>query len=188
MQKEGHHSVSLWVVAFALTAGLQIFRGSLGDTTIFALGTALILLAGFVPTSWDFPTHRLISNRTLSICFVVLGIGLTFMPKHSVPMATVLLMVVPLVLTLAWGTHRGPKAKAPSAIKRARLIWVSWAVLTCIWEFTANILGQLHDTHTAYPTISILIVPILDSVLGQAVFVTVWIVIGLSLIRVGRRP
>lgn len=188
MQKEGHHSVSLWVVAFALIAGLQVFRGSLGDTVIFSLGTLVIAWSGFVPHRWDLPTNHLISNRILSFCFVVLGIGVALLPKHSVPMALVFLALAPLALALAWGTHRGPKGKASLKIKRARVLWVSWATLTCIWEFAANILGQLNNTHTAYPTISILIVPFLDSSLGQAAFVAVWILVGLSLIRVGRRP
>lgn len=188
MQKEGHHSVSLWVVAFALTAGLQIFRGSLSDTVIFAAGTVLIIAAGFVPTNWDFPTTNKVSNRQLSIGFVAAGILLVIFPKHSAWTTTLLLAVLPMAILFAWGTHRGPKKPANQRVKRARFLWVSWAVLTCIWEFTANILGQLHNTHTAYPTISILIVPLLDTILGQAGFVAVWVLVGLSLIRIGRKP
>ncbi len=188
MQKEGHHSVSLWVVAFALTAGLQIFRGSLGDTVIFTLGTAIIVAAGFVPESWDLRTTRKISNLQLSLVFVFVGILLVLFPKHSLETKVLLLLVLPAAILLAWGTHRGPKKPPTQRVKRARLLWVSWAVLTCIWEFSANILGQLHNTHTGFPTISILIVPLLDSILGQAGFVAVWVLVGLSLIRIGRRP
>jgi hypothetical protein len=188
MQKEGHHSVSLWVVAFALTAGLQIFRGSVSDTIIFTLGTFLITFAGFVPKNWDLPTVKQISNLQLSIAFVLVGMLLVLFPLHSVFTTALVIVVLPAAILLAWGTHRGPKKPASKRVKRARLLWVSWAVLTCIWEFTANILGQLHNTHTAYPTISILIVPLLDTILGQAGFVAVWVLVGLSLIRIGRKP
>jgi hypothetical protein len=113
---------------------------------------------------------------------------LVLFPLHSGLTTAVLIVVLPAAIVLAWGTHRGPKKPATQRLKRARLLWVSWAVLTCIWEFTANILGQLHNTHTGYPTISILIVPLLDTILGQAGFVAVWVLVGLSLIRIGRKP
>ncbi len=188
MQKEGHHSVSLWVVAFALTAGLQIFRGSATDTIIFTLGTLVIAFSGFVPKSWDLPTVKRISNFQISVVFVLVGMLLVLFPLHSGLTTALLLVVLPAAIVLAWGTHRGPKKPANQRVKRARLLWVSWAVLTCVWEFTANILGQLHNTHTGYPTISILIVPLLDTILGQAGFVAVWVLVGLSLIRIGRKP
>lgn len=188
MHKENHHSVSLWVVVFALTAGLQIFRGSVSDTIIFVLGTLIIVAAGFVPKTWDVPTRNLISDRQLAIAFILLGLGLVILPRHSWQTALVLVCVAPLAVVMAWGNHKGPKKKASPRLHRARLLWVIWAVATCLWEFAANILGQINNTHTGFPTISILIDPLLGSFLGQAGFVAVWILVGLGLLRVGRRP
>jgi hypothetical protein len=188
MQKENRHSVSLWVVVFALTAGLQVFRGSLGDSIIFILGTALIVTVGFAPKEWDIPTKSLISDRQLSITMVLLGIGLVLLPRHSQQTELIMLCVAPLAVLLAWGNHRGPKKKASDRISKARLLWIIWATVTCIWEFAANILGQLHNSHTMFPTISILIDPLLDTVFGQAGFVAVWVLVGMSLLRLGRRP
>jgi hypothetical protein len=176
------------VVAFALTGGWQICRGSATDNSICTLGTLVIAVSGFVPKSWDLPTVKRISNFQISVVFVVVGMLLVLFPLHSGLTTAVLLVVLPAAIVLAWGTHRGPKKPATQRLKRARLLWVSWAVLTCIWEFTANILGQLHNTHPGYPTISILIVPLLDTILGQAGFVAVWVLVGLSLIRIGRKP
>ena len=63
-------------------------------------------------------------------------------------------------------------------------MWIIWAVCMCLWEYAANILGQFSPVKNAFPTISVLIDPLLDNPLGKAGFVAVWLAVGYSLIRV----
>ena len=56
-----------------------------------------------------------------------------------------------------------------------------------LWELGANIFGQLSDSLYAFPTISILIDPALDTVWGQGIFVSVWLLIGFGFLRLGTR-
>jgi hypothetical protein len=63
-------------------------------------------------------------------------------------------------------------------------MWILWAVSTCLWEFAANILGQLEGGKYTYPTISVLVDPMLDGPIGKAGFVVAWFLIGYGLIKV----
>ena len=99
----------------------------------------------------------------------------------------VVLVIAPMLVALLWGTHRGPRGEATDRVKRSRLLWVIWAVITAIWEFAANVLGQLDGRHDSFPTISALLDPMLNNIFGKAGFVVVWILLGIGLIRVGRR-
>ena len=72
-------------------------------------------------------------------------------------------------------------------LARARLIWAILALLLTAWEFMANILGQLVNSLHIYPTISVLIDPMLDTIYGQAAFVVLWLLIGIGLLRLWER-
>jgi hypothetical protein len=94
-----------------------------------------------------------------------------------------LVLAVPILL-LAWGDHTEYKAKASPRIRRARLMWIIWAVSMCLWEYAANVLGQLSDGKNQFPTISVLVDPILDGPIGKAGFALAWLAVGYGLIKV----
>jgi hypothetical protein len=55
------------------------------------------------------------------------------------------------------------------------------------WEFTANILGQFAGSLHIYPTLSVLIDPLLDTKYGQAAFVILWLALGIGFLRIWGR-
>jgi len=57
----------------------------------------------------------------------------------------------------------------------------------CLWELAANVLGQLNNTLSEYPTISVLVDPVLDSTIGQAAFVLLWLLSGMGFLRLWSR-
>jgi hypothetical protein len=184
MENQNKHPVSLWVAAFFLTALLQVFRGAIGDTTIFITATVILLLSGTALRNWDFPAGQFTKSKPLLYTTVALMIALTAIPRHTaLMMAVFFALLVPLVL-LAWGDHTEYKTKATPRIRRARLMWIIWAVSMCLWEFSANILGQLEGGKYIYPTISVLVDPLLDGPIGKTGFVVAWLLIGYGLIKV----
>jgi hypothetical protein len=114
-------------------------------------------------------------------------IALSVFPRHSIVHGILVLAILPFVLRLVWYTDRGPKEKPDLRLARARLIWAILALLLTCWEFMANILGQLVNNLHTYPTISVLIDPLLDTIYGQASFVVVWLLIGIGLLRLWER-
>ena len=176
-----------WVWVFALTLALQVFRGSPIDTMIFGASTILIWLdaAGFVKKS--LRERVKLSNSTILIGMAVLAIALTFFPRHSYFHGFVMITILPVVLYLVWYKDRGPKEKADPVMNKTKVVWVSLCALLCIWEFAANIMGQLENSLYSHPTISILMDPFLDSPFGQGIFVFLWLLLGLGFLRIWGR-
>lgn len=176
-----------WVWVFFITMALQVFRGSPIDTMIFGSSTVLVWLdaAGFLKKSLRERIN--VSNSMIATAMLVLAITLSFFPRHSYLHGAVMLLILPVVLLLVWHRDHGPKEKADPEMARTKVVWVTLCVLLCIWEFAANIQGQLENNLYSHPTISILMDPFMDSTFGQAIFTTLWLLLGVGLLRVWGR-
>ena len=179
---------SLWILVFAITSALQVFRGDRLDEIVFISGTGILILAALsnynVPAGKRFHRYTQIS-RYFALVLVVL---LTLLPRHSVWALAVLIAILPLMLTAAWVGTYSASAPRSKRIQRTRIIWVVWAVIFCLWEFLANILGQLANNLQLFPTISFLLNPLLDHLIGRIVFVAVWLWAGYTLLFRLREP
>ena len=181
------YQLSLWALVFAITDGLQFFRGAWEDAVVFTLATLLVLGAGTIFRHYDWDSNSVITPRQVDFGLAAVGIFFIVAPRHTLFGLTLTILLAPMLVALIWGNHRGPRSKATDRIKRARLVWVCWAVVTALWEFGANILGQLDNNLYSFPTISVLLDPLLDNLFGKAGFVVLWILVGAGLLRVGRR-
>ena len=176
-----------WVWFFFTTTFFQIFRGSLGDAIIFGLATTLIAIAATDALNVNLIDRKQVRLLVSAPMFVGLAIAMTAIPRHTGVLATIFLALLPLALTLVWHRDSGEKVKPPMDVKRARTLWAALCVGICLWELAANILGQLADSLYAFPTISVLIDPALDTVWGQGIFVSLWLLIGFGFLRLGTR-
>ena len=176
-----------WVWAFFVTTSLQVFRGSPIDTLIFGSSTLIVWLdaAGFFKKSiQDQPK---VSNALITIVMLMLGLVLSFFPRHTYLHGAILFLILPFALYLAWYKDNGPKELADPMMQRTKSVWRALCLVLCVWEFGANILGQLANSLTSHPTISVLIDPFLDVVAGQTIFVVLWLFLGLGLLRIWGR-
>ena len=176
-----------WVWIFFSTMTLQIFRGSPGDAIIFGLSTLLIIFA-----ISDFAKTDLLERKQVKLLvslptLLALVAILTVMPRHTGAQAAVFFVILVVALALVWHRDSGPKMKAEKPVTRARFIWAALCVGLMLWEFAANILGQFANSLSAYPTISVLIDPALDTIWGQGAFAALWLTIGFGLLRLGVR-
>ena len=179
--------ISLWVVAYVLCSSLQIFRGSVGDTAVFLSGTSLILASTTVLEKYEFPSRRIVAKNQLEWAGLVLLISLAFTPRHSAFTFGLFVLLLPIVISLAWGEKAFPKVNLNKRDRNTRLMWSAWAIAVCLWEFAANILGQLSTDPNNFPTISVLVDPLLKNELGQAGFVAVWLSVGYGLLKSGAK-
>lgn len=84
---------------------------------------------------------------------------------------------------------RPPDEPAPNrnALRRTAALWAVLAVLVCLWELAAFLLGGSSPVaELAHPTISSLIEPFVASTWGRPVFVVLWVAGGLVLLRISR--
>ena len=176
-----------WVWAFLVTTSLQVFRGSPIDTLIFGSSTLIVWLdsAGFFKR--NLRERPKVRNSLIAVVMMVLGITLSFFPRHTYLHGGILIAILPVALYLAWYRDSGPKEVADPMMQRTKSIWRVLCLILCAWEFAANILGQLAHSLTSHPTISVLIDPFLDNTVGQTIFVILWLFLGLGLLRIWGR-
>ncbi|MFM5905555.1 MAG: hypothetical protein ACKORF_05580 [Micrococcales bacterium] len=134
----------------------------------------------------DFLSSKHVTDNAVKYAALALAVGLTVLPRHTQTGLLLFLCLLPAAILMVWGNHRGPKGAPSERLKRSRLTWIIWAVVTCIWEFAANILGQVTKDPQGYPTISVLVDPLMDQILGQAGYVVTWLAVGYGLIKVAR--
>ncbi len=172
-----------WFWVFAITTALQVFRGSPRDTIIFSLSTVALWVSASGILGNRFGNRIRIQRAWVFWGVVILTIGLSLLDRHSYAHGFLVLATLPIVLRLAWYTDRGPKEKPDPRMARSRTLWTILCLGITVWEFVANILGQLAGSLHRYPTISVLIDPILDTHYGQAAFVIFWLGIGIGFLK-----
>lgn len=173
---------SLWVAVFAITSALQVFRGAALDEAFFFSGTAALVAATWLtkeyPAGKRFEKMARFARHIALFIIVVLSV----LPRHSIAMLVVLLVMLPFLLVAAWIGPYHPAKEPSKRINYTRHLWTAWAVIFCVWEFAANILGQLVGNLTSFPTISILLDPFIDTRVGKLVFVSLWVWAGYVLL------
>jgi hypothetical protein len=173
-----------WVWVFALTTALQVFRGSMLDTTIFGLSTLTVWASAAGLFGQVTGTKITVKRPVILFSVLVFALALSVFPRHSYIHGALVLAMLPLVLRLTWFKDSGKKDKPDARMSRAIVLWTTLCLGITFWEFMANILGQLAESLHLYPTISVIIDPLLDTSWGQAIFVVLWLATGIGFLRI----
>lgn len=179
------HRASLWIWAFLINLALQIFRGSWSDTIIFSIFTIALIYAS--RTKRNVALLHEAKFPWIVESALALGFLLLVIPWHTSILIWLFAVLIIVVCVLVWSREHTERMPRTKRMKRAEFTWVVLAVLLAIWEFGANILGIQNNTLYEYPTISILVVPMLDSIFGKVTFVVLWLAMGLGLLRLVRQ-
>ena len=179
---------NLWFWLFLMTTLLQFFRGSAIDAIIFGAGTIMVFLSAANLLNHVHLTKPHVNKYAIYTTVLVIMLALSFVPRHTPFQAIIVLAILPYALRFAWYSDLGPKDKADDRITRARMVWAAGGVGLLLWEFAANILGQLDKSLQSFPTLSVLIDPVLDNIFGQAAFTVLWLVVGIGFLRLWKKP
>lgn len=179
--------INPWLPVFAFTTAFHITRGALGDATIFGL-TTLILIADW--KKWiplEMPERPKVGSAWLIAVVLVAVAVLFFSDRNGWQDKILLLLLAPTALTMVYYRDHGPKPSATRVMARTKWIWMTLALFMAVSELFAYIFAAVYKDDTTYPTISVLINPILDSPYGRAGFLIAWLLIGLGLMQIRRR-
>ncbi|MEY4423767.1 MAG: hypothetical protein RLZZ258_870, partial [Actinomycetota bacterium] len=68
-----------------------------------------------------------------------------------------------------------------------KAIWITLALMMAVSELFAFIFAEVYKDDSSFPTISVLVNPVLDSPYGRAIFLIVWMAIGVGLLQIRRK-
>lgn len=78
----------------------------------------------------------------------------------------------------------GAPGSMPPAIRRAAILWSVIAVICCLWEVAAFLLGlPSPEAEFEHPSISDLLDPVVGTIQGRIAFTALWLLVGVALLR-----
>ncbi len=179
-------SFNPWVVVFLGTAIFHTLRGSWEDILIFGGASLFILSQVFSFTKFGFKSQPKLGIPAIA-GFVVLAAAVLYLaPRHSIPNLVLLLAIIPIGAVLLLYVDEENQPGPSDQVVRARWLWGSWAVVFALIELIAYVGSKLTQDLVQFPTISVLLDPVLETPLGRAVFVAFWLAAGVYLFGVRR--
>jgi len=176
-----------WVVIFVGMALFHIWRESWQDVFIFGIGAVLILSQVFGFTKLGFKSQPQFSSIAIGTFVTGSAVVLFFAPRHEWANFVTLLAFLPIGIALLLYTDENTHPETTIQERRARLAWAYWALLFALTELVAYLGSKLSGDLTKYPTISVLLDPVLDQPFGRAVFISLWLMSGVYLFGIRRR-
>ncbi len=180
----------LWTLVLAITAGFQLWRGAWVDGTLFALLVGVIVIDNLTNGRIHLMNRPVSAPRWLILTITgALGAFLVITPRHGWIDLIGMIAVGVTMLLLAW-VPDPPRPKRPArATRRSALAWSVLVVALCLWEALAFILSTKSAAAVQeFPTVSILLDPFVQWQAGRLIFVGLWLLGGLGLLRVWSRP
>lgn len=179
--------INPWLPVLVFVTAFHINRGSTGDAIIFGLGS-LILIADWkkwIP--WHMPERPKVSGWVIGLVIAVSCSVLFFTERNGWQAIVLLLALVPISLVMVYYRDHGPKPGATKQMTRTKWVWMTLALFMAVSELFAYIFATVYKDDATYPTISILVNPTLESPWGRAMFLTLWMLIGVGLLQVRKK-
>ena len=166
----------IWSSIFAIAGIFQFYRGAPLDGVIFFV--AVILIA--TTNTTKFIPLKYIKTRSVKGSYLITVGVLTTFKVHTDPALISILLFVPLILLTKSDSHFDGIATLP--MFRSVGVWAALGVSVACYEMLNFIVGEVTHRPYHYPTISMLVDPMLHSALGRALFVICWGLIGYKII------
>ncbi len=176
-----------WVVIFVIMALFHVWRESWQDVAIFGISAIVILTQVFGLTKIGFESQPKLGLWTISPVVALSAIILYISPRHGLENFLVLMFFIAIGIVLIMYKDAPRQFPAKKTIRRSRLLWALWAIGFALNELFAYVASKLTGSLDGFPTISVILDPVLDEPLGRAVFVALWLASGIYLFGVRRK-
>ncbi len=178
--------INPWLPVFAFVTLFHLIRESYVDAFIFALGSVILVIDWKKMLSLRMPKRKTLKNWFLALVIALSFSVLFFSGRGGWQDVLLLIALAPAALYLVYYQDRGPKPSGNGTMVRTKWIWMTLAIFMAVSELFAYIWAVVFKDDKTYPTISIIVNPILDSPYGRGIFLVIWMLIGLGLLRNGR--
>lgn len=179
--------INPWLPVLVFVTAFHINRGSIGDAIIFGIG-CLILIADWkkwIP--WHMPERPKVSGWVIGLAIAISFSVLLFTERTGWQARVLLLTLVPIALVMVYYRDHGPKPGATKEMAITKWVWMTLALVMAVSELFAYIFATVYKDDTSYPTVSVLVNPTLESPWGRAIFLTLWMLIGVGLLQIRKK-
>jgi hypothetical protein len=165
----------------------HFMRESWVDGAIFSIGSLLVIADWKKWFRWEMPERPKLSKAP-ALLVILLSSSILFFSERGGWQDTVLLIALaPIALFMVYYRDHGPKPSSTQLMNRTRWLWLTLATMLCVSELFAYIWANAFKDDSSYPTISIIVNPVLESPYGRGIFLVVWMLIGVGLIQPWRK-
>jgi hypothetical protein len=175
-----------WLPVLLTTFLFHVIRGSWGDAIIFGTGCLILILDWKHVFPWHMPKRPLLNKWLVTFVLLVAASILFFSERGGWQDIVLLLVLAPVAVSLTYYRDHGPKPSATKVMSRTRAWWVGIAITLALCELMAYIWANVYKDDNSFPTISVLVNPVLESPYGRSVFLVLWMLIGVGMLGIWR--
>lgn len=179
--------INPWLPVLVFVTAFHVNRGSTGDAIIFGLGSFILIADWKKWIPWHMPERPNVSGWVIGLVIAVSCSVLFFTERNGWQAIVLLLALVPISLVMVYYRDHGPKPGATKQMTRTKWVWMTLALFMAVSELFAYIFATVYKDDATYPTISILVNPTLESPWGRAMFLTLWMLIGVGLLQIRKK-
>ena len=183
-----------WLVVLAAVTVVQLGRHAWADSAVLLAALVVLLadLTGRLPHGTFAIAH---TGPVVIGAAVLAGLVLFLAPRHGTVAGFAVVGAGVGALVYAWPERADDDPALDTRqvwdrpTSRTAAAWTAAWVAGCLWELTMFLLGGTeHDGRDLYPAASDLLDPLLDHPLVKALFVLLWLTVGVGLLaRTDRR-
>lgn len=171
----------LWVVVFILGALFQWWRGAFLDFFIYGAIATLITLA--IQRRMESPQLKGLRFSYAAGWLALSTCVLMFAPIHSVESTVTSLLLLPLVMWIILGLSDAANSTSDKVERLSSRIWILLALVACLSELGNYFGSDFTGSDSKYPTLTVLIDPVVASTAGRIGFIFLWSLVGIELLR-----
>lgn len=176
-----------WLPPMVYVAIFHFMRESWVDAAIFTIGSLLVIADWKKWFRWEMPERPKLSKMPVLLAILLASSILFFSERGGWQDTLLLLALAPIALFMVYYRDHGPKPSSTKLMNRTRWLWLTLATILCVSELFAYIWANAFKDDESYPTISIIVNPVLESPYGRGIFLVVWMLIGVGLIQPWRK-
>ena len=176
-----------WLPVLLTTLLFHIIRGAYSDALIFGIGCAIMIADWKHLIPWHMPARPKLSKWLVTLLMLVAASVLFFSKRGGWQDIVLLLTLAPIALSLIYYRDHGPKPSATKIMARTRALWVTLAMSMAVFELFAFMWASVFKDDKNFPTISVLVNPILESAYGRSIFFVLWMLIGVGMLQIWKK-
>ena len=184
--KELLRGINPWLPVFVFIVAFHLNRGSIGDAVIFGIGSLLLIADWKHWIPWHMPERPKVHGWVIALVLGVSFLILLTTERNGWQDIVLLLTLAPIALVMVYYRDHGPKPSATRVMARTKWIWMTLALSMAVAELFAYIFATVYKDDRSFPTVSVLVNPVLESPIGRSVFLVLWMLIGVGLLQVRR--